>query len=390
MWIERSCSGLLLQTLKMRPAILLTGMRQSGKSSLLKHLFPESAYVTLDDLMLAREAAENPKHFLKRFENEKQVIIDEIQYAPDLLREVKIIIDDNRESYGKWIFTGSQRFSLMSRITESLAGRVSIIELSTLCTAELKNRGIKFSVDELITRGGFPELWKNKKINSDIFFSDYLKTYIERDIRSILNIGNIGSFQKFIQLLALRSANILNFSELAKDASIAPNTAKSWISVLESSGVISTVQPYFENMGKRLIKSPKVFFSDTGLLCSLLRISSDSNLREHPLFGLIWENFTVSEIIKTVTLDPGASLHYYRDSNGVEIDALVIKNGTIFAIEAKSTERPDERKLNFNKVLPLFEKKGYKTKAIIAAPVTSVKVTLEKYSYINPGMESVL
>ncbi|HRZ79175.1 MAG TPA: DUF4143 domain-containing protein, partial [bacterium] len=251
------------------------------------------------------------------------------------------------------------------------------------------NKGINFSVEEAVQRGGFPELWKNRDLNSQFFYRDYIKTYIERDVRNILSVGDLNSFQKFIQLLALRSANMLNFSELAKDSSISPNTAKSWISVLESSGVISVVQPYFENMGKRLIKSPKVFFSDTGLLCNLLRLGSDVSIWEHPLIGQIWENYVVSEILKTVPLYPDTSVYYYRDSNGVEIDALVIRNMTIYAVEAKSAEIVNENKLNFNKVLPLFENRKYKTEAIVAAPVTQGRITLGKYTYVNPGMESI-
>lgn len=390
MWIERACSDQLLKAVKTRPAVLLTGMRQSGKSSLLKRLFPEAVYVTLDDMILAREANEKPKLFLKRFENASRVIIDEIQYAPDLLRELKIIIDENRDVYGKWVLTGSQRFSLMNNISESLAGRISIIELSTLSAVEIKNAGINTGVENLVKRGGFPELWKNSDMDSDIFFRDYLKTYIERDVRSIVNIGDLNSFQKFIQLLALRSANILNLSELAKDASISPNTAKSWVSVLESSGVISIIQPYFENIGKRLIKSPKVFFCDTGLLCNLLRINGDAGLWGNPLIGQIWENFVVCEIIKTVSMDTSANVFYYRDSNGVEIDVLVIKNNMIYAVEAKSAEKPDERKFNFDRVLPLLKKKGYKTQAIVAAPITHGRVTFEKYIYVNPGIGSII
>lgn len=389
MWIDRSCSDQISEAVKTRPVVLITGLRQSGKSSLLRHLFPEAVYVTLDDLMTAREAKENPKHFLKKLVKETRVIIDEIQYAPDLLRELKMIIDENRDISGQWIITGSQKFSLMNCVCESLAGRISIIELSTLSTAELKNKGINFSVEEAVQRGGFPELWKNRDLNSQFFYRDYIKTYIERDVRNILSVGDLNSFQKFIQLLALRSANMLNFSELAKDSSISPNTAKSWISVLESSGVISVVQPYFENMGKRLIKSPKVFFSDTGLLCNLLRLGSDVSIWEHPLIGQIWENYVVSEILKTVPLYPDTSVYYYRDSNGVEIDALVIRNMTIYAVEAKSAEIVNENKLNFNKVLPLFENRKYKTEAIVAAPVTQGRITLGKYTYVNPGMESI-
>lgn len=389
-WINRECSDRIVAAARTRPAVLLTGMRQAGKSSLLKHLFPDAVYVTLDDIMMAREANENPEFFLNRFSGEKRVVIDEIQYAPGLLRDLKIRIDSERQLRGKWILTGSQRFSLMSQAGESLAGRISVLELPTLSAQELLGEKIAFSLDDLIKRGGFPELWKERGLDADQFYSDYLKTYIERDVRSILKIGDLYAFQRLLQLLACRSARMLNFSELAKDASVAPNTVKTWVSVLEASGMIVTLPPYFESPGKRMIKAPKFFFSDTGLLLHILRPGRSSPIREMPIIGQIWENFVLSELIKTVPEQPGRGIYYYRDSNGVELDALLIRDNRVFALEAKSAERPDEKKLNFRKVMPLFEQKGYQTRSIVAAPVVHGRIEMERYAFINPGLERLI
>lgn len=389
-WIRRECSAAIVAAARTRPAVLLTGMRQAGKSSLLRHLFPEAVYVTLDDMLLAREANEQPDRFLGRFNGAQRVVIDEIQYAPGLLRDIKMRIDGDREVKGKWILAGSQRFALMSRIGESLAGRIAILELSTLSAPELLGEKMAFSLDELIKRGGFPELWAEREIDADRFHADYLKTYLERDVRTILNVGDLYGFQRFLQLLATRAAQLLNYSELARDASMAPNTVKSWISVLNASGVVALVPPYHENLGKRMIKSPKVVFTDSGLLLHLLRLGSHEALWEMPLIGQIWENFVLSELIKTLPEHSGQGLFHYRDSNGVELDALVIRGDEVFAVEAKSSERPDERKLNFHKVMPLLEKKGYRTHSIVAAPIPQGRSEWASLTIVNPGQSRLI
>lgn len=373
-----------------RPAVLLSGMRQAGKSSLLRKLFPSATYITLDDMLIAREATEQPKHFLGRFSNDAQVIIDEIQYAPGLLRELKIIIDENRSTKGKWILTGSQQFSLMETVSESLAGRIAIFELPTLSAEELIGEDIDYSLDELLYRGGFPELWAERELEPNEYFASYFTTYLERDVRSLLSVTDLHSFQRFMQILSLRAANLVNYTELAKDAAISPNTAKSWLSVLEASGVITLIPPWYENMGKRLIKSPKLYFSDSGLLSYLLQIKTGNNIWGRPDIGQIWENFCLSELIKTQPEKPGDGLYFYRDSNGVELDAMIVRDDKVFAFEAKSSEVPNDRKLNFSKVLPLFEVKNYKTKAFVLAPIPQVQVTLAKYVCINPAKIALL
>jgi predicted AAA+ superfamily ATPase len=389
-WIPRDISEQLQNGVKNRPAVVLTGLRQAGKTTLLRHLFPNASYITLDHPLLAREAAENPTQFFARFRDQEQVIIDEIQYAPTLLRELKIHIDENRAQRGKWILTGSQRFALMQHISESLAGRIRIIELETLSAAELRQSGISLREQEIVLRGGFPELWSDRSIPAAHFYHDYMQTYLERDVRNVLNVGNLRDFQRFMQLIALRAGSLLNYAELAKDTAIAPNTAKSWISVLEASGIITIVPPFFENIGKRVIKTPKIYLSDSGLLAHLLHINEQTPLWGLAHSGHLWEHFVISELLKTTAAKAGETLFYYRDSNGVELDALLVRDGTIYAIEAKMSEQPDERKCHFHKVLPLFAAKGYATVAIIAAPIQEGKVMLPGITMINPARERLV
>lgn len=352
MWIERLHTNKLLDAVNNRPVILLTGVRQVGKSSLLTKVFSNAEYVTLDKVILAQEAEENPSKFLDRFH--EQVIIDEIQYAPSLFRELKIRVDNNRTKKGKWILTGSQQFVLMNAVSESLAGRVRILQMGSLSAKELNNTSLIKIKDDLLWKGGFPEIWA-EDLNVHEYFEDYIQTYIERDLKQLINVTNLFDFRRFVSLLALRTGQLLNYSELAKDVGTAVNTIKSWVNVLETSGIISLLPPYYNNLGKRLIKSPKVYFCDTGLVSTLLNIHSLETLEKSPHLGNIWENFVLAEFIKYGSA-PGKNIFYFRDKNGVEIDFILEQNGKTFLIEAKHSERPNPLKLNFKKVAPLFNK----------------------------------
>jgi len=263
MWIERLHTKKLLDAVKSRPVILLTGLRQAGKSSLLIKLFPDAEYITLDKVIYAQEAEENPSQFLDRFKN--QVIIDEVQYAPSLFRELKVRVDSDRANNGKWILTGSQQFTLMGAVSESLAGRVRILLLGTLSAKELNDAGILNKQNDLLWKGGFPEIWA-KNLNIQDYYEDYIQTYIERDLKQLINVNSLHDFRRFVSLLALRTGQLLNYSELAKDVGVAVNTIKSWVAVLETSGIVILLPPYYNNLGKRLIKTPKVYFCDNGLL----------------------------------------------------------------------------------------------------------------------------
>ncbi|MBI9098794.1 MAG: ATP-binding protein [Spirochaetaceae bacterium] len=364
-----------------RPAVLVTGARQTGKSSLLKNIFNTTEYITFDHLKYVEQAKESPEHFLKQLK--QQVILDEIQYVPEIFRELKIEIDKDRQNYGKWLLTGSQQFELMEGVSESLAGRISIIHLETLSALEL--RGAKISqMDEHLWKGGYPELWSNEFIEAGDFFESYIRTYIERDLKNIIEVKNLNDFRKLFKTLATRTGQLINYRDISKDIGVADVTIKSWIHALQVSGIIYLLPPYFSNIGKRLTKSPKLYFADHGLACYLLGIETFDEWHSHIYKGNLWENFVMMELIKTHSLIPGESLFFYRDQNGVEIDFVIEKKGTLFFIEAKAQERIDSKKLNFNKVIPLFKNK-YKTEAILAQNISDKKVLkLGEYSCYNP------
>lgn len=384
MWIERDYSEIIEQAVKERPVILLTGIRQAGKSSLLKRLFPDTEYVTLDRLLLAEEAEENPSIFLDRFE--KQVIIDEIQYAPSLFRDLKILVDENRNIKGKWILTGSQHFTLMQHVSESLAGRIRILNLGTLSANELNRTNLLKNKRDLLWKGGFPELWAERLAPRE-FYEDYVQTYLERDLKQILNVTNLRDFRRFLSLLAIRVGQLLNYSEIAKEVGVAVNTIKSWVNALEVSGLIILLPPYYKNLGKRLIKAPKLYFSDNGLACAMLNIDSPETLEKSLQLGSIWENFVLSEFLKEGFV-AGKDLFYFRDTNGVEVDFILEKRGEVFLVEAKHSERPDPSKLNFNKVAPLFNKQ---VNNLVACGINEKgRFALKGYSICNPMYGSLL
>ncbi len=378
MWINRLNTKKITRAVSQRPSVLLTGIRQVGKSSLLKKLFPKYEYVTLDRVAMAEEAENNPIAFLDRFK--KNVIIDEVQYAPSLFRELKVRIDENRDIKGKWILTGSQQFALMQNISESLAGRVRILTLGTFNSKELNDSGLLKNRKDMLWKGGFPELWASK-LDVDEFYEDYFQTYIERDLRQLLNVSNLSDFRRFLSLLSLRVGQLVNYTEISKEVGVSLNTIKSWVGTLEISGVISLLPPYYNNLGKRLIKSPKLYFSDTGLVSYLLNITSLKSLEKSPYLGSIWENYVLAEYLKE-GLQVGKDIFFYRDHNGVEIDFIVEIKGSTILVEAKNSERVNERKLNFRKVLPLFKKQ------VIPVLACGVKedsvIAMKNYKMYNP------
>jgi len=381
MWIPRSLSDKISAVLETRPALLLTGVRQSGKSSLLRRLFPNSEYVTLDRIAVAQSAQENPESFLRQFDATPQVTLDEIQYAPNLFRELKIRIDADRGQFGKWILTGSQYFSLMKDVSESLAGRVSIFHLQTLSAGELRHSGFFPLLDDLLWRGGYPEIWAYETIDAAQFYDDYIQTYLERDLRQIINVSNLLDFQRIMRSCAIRAGQLVNFAEMAKDVGVSAKTVKSWINTLETSGLIHLLPPYSANLGKRLIKSPKLFFADQGILCNLLNIRTPKALEGHIHEGSIWENFVFTELLKHPEVGK-KNIFFYRDQNNVEIDFLIEMNNTIYLIEAKSSERIDPKKLNFRKVSPLF---AATTRNILACRTPeTLRIPRKDYDVVNP------
>ncbi len=378
MWINRNDTEKILDAVNTRPVVLLTGVRQAGKSSLLQKLFKDAGYVTLDKVLMAEEASVNPSKFLNRFK--KQVIIDKIQYAPSLFRELKIRIDQERHVKGKWILTGSQQFTLMKGISESLAGRARILNLHTLSANEINQAGLLKDRNDLLWKGGFPEIWA-QNLEANEFFDDYIQTYLERDLKQILDVSNLRDFRRFLMLLSTRVGQLVNYTELSKGIGVTGNTIKAWISSLEASGLIFLLPPYYNNLGKRLIKSPKLYFCDNGLVSALLNISSLRALEKSPHLGNIWENFVFTEFIKE-GFSPGKNLFFFRDQNAVEIDFILEKDGQIYLIEAKKNERPRAEKLNFSKIAPLFKTS---VKSMVACNADEQgEISLKDYSLYNP------
>jgi predicted AAA+ superfamily ATPase len=268
----------------------------------------------------------------------------------------------------------------MRHVSESLAGRIRILNLGTLNARELNRTSLLKNKRDLLWKGGFPEIWA-EKLDANEFFEDYIQTYLERDLKQILNVSNLRDFRRFLSLLAIRVGQLLNYSEISKEVGVAVNTIKAWVNTLEVSGLIILLPPYYNNLGKRLIKAPKLYFCDNGLVCALLNIDSLGAMEKSPHLGNIWENFVLSEYIKEGFV-AGKDLFYFRDTNGVEIDFVIEKKGEIFLIEAKHSERPNPSKLNFKKVAPLFKNE---VSSIVACGVKEKgRIALKDFSIYNP------
>ena len=320
------------------PAVVLTGARQVGKTTIARWLLPEATYITLDDPARAASARLSPEQFLSTITG--PAILDEIQYAPELLRHVKIAIDADRRP-GRFLITGSQGFPLMAGVSESLVGRAAIFTLPTLCLTEVAPAASLVDTDAFLWRSGFPELWQRPDLARDLWLGSYVATYLERDVRQILNVGDLRDFDRFLRAAALRAAQLLSLSDLARDVGVAPNTAKRWISVLETSQQIFLLEPYHRQRTKRLIKAPKLYFADTGLLCHLLGFRDPRDMSGHALWGAVWENFVVAETRKRllVTGRPPACW-FWRTAQGDEVDLLIeVSPERFYAVEAKTAER---------------------------------------------------
>lgn len=372
-YISRTLEPVIQEITEQFPVLLVTGPRQVGKTSLLHHLSGKiRSYVTLDNPHDAALAQNEPEFFLEKYA--PPVLIDEIQYAPQLFRYIKMIVDKSQQSGLFWL-TGSQPFLLMKGISESLAGRIAIVDLLGLSQKEMAGHpmqatpflpikdllfdrlkssspgGLKATYDR-IWRGSFPRVIQDPKMKPTTFFNAYIQTYLQRDVQDIKSIEDTSAFLRFLKVAAARTAQIINIADMARDADISPNTAKSWLSILETSGIIYFLKPYFTSVTKRLVKAPKLYFLDTGLCAYLAEWLTPETLELGAMSGPIFETYVFTEILKSYWHNGlEAPLYYYRDKDQKEIDLLISQNNILYPIEIKKTGSPTKDAIRHFSVL---------------------------------------
>lgn len=313
--------------------IVITGPRQAGKTTLCKKLLPEYAYINLEDIALREQVALDPKAFLEAYP--QGLVIDEVHNLPELFSYIQVAVDEYPDR--RYILTGSSNFSLMEKVTQSLAGRAALFTLLPLSLAEVSDKIEGLSDDTLMLNGGYPAVW-GKKQPRQMLYSNYYATYVERDVRQIINVSDLRAFQNFIRLSAGRVGTEFKASSLSNAVGVSVKTIQSWLSVLQASYIVYTLPPFYENIGKRLVKSPKLYFYDTGLLCFLLGIETEQQLAVHPLRGEIFENMVINNVVKSAT-NKGRTpqLFFYRDRSQYEVDLLCQKGWEYEAYEIKSS-----------------------------------------------------
>ncbi|MDD7307279.1 MAG: ATP-binding protein [Eubacteriales bacterium] len=362
-YIRRSIEDIVLKSEKTFKSILVTGARQTGKSTVLQKLFPEKKYVPVDDPFIEEQAVEQPEMFMML--NPPPVIYDEVQRAPNLFRYIKIKCDESDER-GLFCLSGSQPLELMEGVSESLSGRIGIIELSGLSMREIKgdsfNRSFVPTMEyvqersksvkpfdniwEVIHRGGYPEL-QNPEVDWSVFYSSYIKTYLERDVRSLSAVQNLDDFRKFMIAVAARTGQMINYANIADEVGKDQSTIKRWLSVLEASGIIYLLEPFSSSVLKRAIKTPKVYFRDTGLAAYLTRWLTPETLANGAMSGAFFETFVISEILKSYSnrgIDYRYCVSYYRGrdkkkTSENEIDLIIEENGTLYPVEIKRSSK---------------------------------------------------
>ena len=337
MFLIRSITESLLRFAKF-PVVGLFGPRQSGKTTLIKNVFPHHRYFNFEDPETRDLAMSDPKRFLKDAENEYGIILDEFQQLPQMLSYVQLLADATKRP-GYFVLTGSQNFLMNQAVSQSLAGRIGILTLLPLSIQEFTNNGMPLSSNELIFNGGYPRLYTENFTPAELYPS-YIQTYVERDVRQLVNVENLRVFQRFMQLCAGRIGQLLNISDLAMNCGINTRTAEKWLSVLEASYVLFLLNPYHENFNKRVTKTPKLYFYDTGLACSLLGIKSVEDLALSQFRGHLFESLMIADFFKQYfSLGTQAPLYFWRDKNGyIEVDCLINLGNSLVPLEIKSGE----------------------------------------------------
>lgn len=341
--IRREISEKLISLSKQVPVVTIIGPRQSGKTTLVRECFPEYTYVNLEDPINRMLAKDDYKSF---FETYKQpLIIDEVQRVPELLSAIQVIVDSDRENNGCFILTGSHQPSLQEGIAQSLAGRTSILTLLPLSMKELNQDGQleSLSIDDLLIKGFMPELYKKVSREPLTYYRDYLNTYVEKDLREMLEIKNLDKFLRFLTLLAARVGQVVNLSALSGEVGVSSTTLSEWLSVLEASYIVYRLKPFFSNITKQQIKSPKIYFTEVGLAVYLLGIETENQANRDPLRGNLFENLIVSEVLKSrLNANKNPNIFYMRTAKGVEVDLIVKKENNLFPYEIKTSMTPNK------------------------------------------------
>ncbi len=330
----RSSAELLLNSLRSYPVVVLTGPRQAGKSTLLRQALPGWQMLSLEDIDLREFAQSDPRAFLQRYP--APLILDEAQRVPDLLSYIQTRVDASGRM-GQYVLSGSQQFSLLAGVTQSLAGRASLIELHPLRLKERSDSGdMPTSLDRYLLQGGYPAVHA-RGLDTQRYYADYVASYVERDVRSLSAVQDLGTFQRFMRLCAARTAQLLNLSALANDCGISQPTANAWMNLLEASFIVKRIAPYHRNFGKRLVKTPKLYFLDTGLCAWLLGIASERDMQNHYARGALFETWAVTEALKWRAVRGNAQpLYFWRDNIGNEVDLLLEQDAGITLVEFKS------------------------------------------------------